>query len=269
MAGRTSGVHARLTAPIAAFAAALSLAVHAHDGARARADQPSGQSQGPVSAFPLYAPSAPDDTSGFVEIFDGRTLSGWDGDPTFWRAESGAIVGESTVDKVVARNTFLVWRGGTLKDFELKVEFRISGANSGIQYRSTELASEGRWVVKGYQADIDFRNVYTGNIHEERGRRVLAPRGSFVRAVDGGGVKRVGTVGDPDVLKAAIDTAQWNKYHIVARGAVVIELVNGHVTSILVDEDSTHRADEGVLALQMHTGPPFKVEYRNLWYRPL
>lgn len=197
--------------------------------------------QGQGAAFPLYAPSEPDDNAGFVEIFDGKTLDGWDGDPAFWRAEAGAIVGESTADKAVGRNTFLIWRGGTVRDFELKLEFRLSGANSGIQFRSRELPSEGRWVVKGYQADIDYGNVFTGNVHEERGRRVLAPRGSFVRAVDGGRVKRVGTVGDPDALKAAIDMTAWNRYHIVARGAVIIELINGRVTSILADEDPAHR----------------------------
>jgi len=268
MAGRTTNVHARFTATITALAAAFSCAV-AQDSGHARVDPPPGQPQGQGGTFPLYAPTEPDDDSGFVEIFDGRSLTGWDGDPTFWRADNGAIVGESAADKVVQRNTFLVWRGGTVKDFELKLEFRISGANSGVQFRSRELTSEGPWVVKGYQADLDFLNVFTGNIHEERGRRVLAPRGTFMRGVDGGRVTRLGTVGDPDALKIAVDREHWNQYHIVARGAVIIALVNGHVTSILMDEDSTHRQDQGVLALQMHTGPPFKVEYRRLMYRQL
>jgi hypothetical protein len=111
----------------------------------------------------------PDDSTGFVPIFDGKTLNGWDGDMTFWRAEDGKIVGETTPEKVVKVNNFLIWRGGVVKDFELKVEFKLSGTNSGIQYRSVELPEVGKWVLKGYQADMEFRNGYTGNLHEERG----------------------------------------------------------------------------------------------------
>ena len=103
----------------------------------------------------------PDDNAGFVPIFDGKTLNGWDGDPRFWRVENGEIVGETTPEKVVKQNNFLIWRGGTVKDFELKVEFRLNGTNSGIQYRSTELPDVGKWVLKGYQADIDFTQAAT------------------------------------------------------------------------------------------------------------
>ena len=90
-----------------------------------------------------------EDHSGFQPIFDGKTLNGWDGDPTFWRVEKGAIVGESTPEKQVKVNTFAVWRGGQPKDFELKLEFRINSTNSGIQYRSVELLEVGKWVLKG------------------------------------------------------------------------------------------------------------------------
>ena len=114
----------------------------------------------------VYPEYEPDDDAGFVPIFDGKTLTGWDGDTTFWRAENGEIVGETTPEKVVKPNNFLIWRGGTVKDFELKVEFRISGTNSGIQYRSVELPDVGKWVLKGYQADIDFGGEYLGNVHE-------------------------------------------------------------------------------------------------------
>src|SRR6478609_9503512 len=96
----------------------------------------------------LFPATVPDDTAGFVPIFDGKTLAGWDGDPRFWRVENGEIVGETTPEKVVTLNNFLIWRGGTVKDFELKVEFKISGTNSGIQYRSVELPDVGKWVLK-------------------------------------------------------------------------------------------------------------------------
>ena len=141
----------------------------------------------------------PDDDEGFVPIFDGKTLTGWDGDPTFWRAENGEIVGETTPEKVVKVNNFLIWRGGTVKDFELKVEFRMSGTNSGIQYRSVELPDVGKWVLKGYQADMDFTEGFVGNVHDERGRRRPARATSSCRSaarstriVDGPKYKAVG-----------------------------------------------------------------------------
>src|SRR3954452_10406346 len=111
-----------------------------------------------------------DDHTGFTQIFDGTTLKGWDGDPGFWRAEAGAIVGQTTPENKLTENTFIIWRGGEPGDFELKLEYRISATNSGIQIRSvrlppgTEGSSKvtGNWVLKGYQADIDSNNQYTG-----------------------------------------------------------------------------------------------------------
>src|SRR6187200_668953 len=117
----------------------------------------------PGKAGGVFPATEPDDTAGFVPIFDGKTLNGWDGDTTFWRVENGEIVGETTPHKVVKSNSFLIWRGGKVRDFELKVEFKLSNTNSGIQYRSTELPELGKWVLKGYQADLDIGNGYTGN----------------------------------------------------------------------------------------------------------
>ena len=146
-----------------------------------------------------------DNPAGFVPIFDGKTLSGWDGDPMFWRVENGAIVGESTADKVVKQNTFLIWRGGTLRDFELRIDFHLHGVNSGVQYRSVELPAAGQWVLKGYQADLDFLNGFTGNIHEERGRDLLVPRGKIVRAEDGPKYSLMGELGDAAELRGSVN----------------------------------------------------------------
>lgn len=217
----------------------------------------------------LYHQLEPDDLTGFVEIFDGKTLTGWDGDPTFWRVQDGAIVAESTPEKVVRQNTFLIWRGETLRDFELKVEFRMNGTNSGIQVRSMELPAVGKWVLKGYQADVEFNNGFTGNIHEERGRNVLVPRGQVVRIVEGPRYKSLGTINDNTLLRGAMNVNDWNLYHIIARGPILMQLLNGQLMAVLIDEDVTNRALEGVLGFQMHVGAPFKVEYRNIWYRKL
>lgn len=217
----------------------------------------------------LFHDLQPDDTSGFVQIFDGKTLDGWDGDPQFWRVENGAIVAESTPQRVVKQNTFLIWRGDTLRDFELKIDFRVIGGNSGVQVRSVELPAVGKWVLKGYQADFDAANGFTGNIHEERGRSVLAPRGQVVRAVDGPAFRSIGTIADGVDLRGLMNINNWNRYHITARGPLLMQLLNGRLVAVLLDEDTKNRALEGVLGLQMHTGPPFRVEFRNIWYRKI
>jgi hypothetical protein len=224
----------------------------------------------------VYPETQPDDTTGFVPIFDGKTLNGWDGDTQFWRVENGEIVGETTPEKVMKQNSFLIWRGGTVKDFELKVEFRMNGTNSGIQYRSSELPNIGKWVLKGYQADMDFTEGYLGNVHDERGRAptgeghvVLSRRGEITRVVDGPKYKVIGTIGDPTLLRGVMNVNGWNQYHIIARGPVLMQLVNGQLMAIAIDEDAKHAAPEGLLGFQMHVGPPFKMEYRNVLYRKI
>ena len=245
-------------------------------GGAPRGAGPGGQT--PTPSIPpqlaqgVYPATSPDDDAGFVSIFDGTSLNGWDGDTTFWRVENGEIVGETTPEKVAKTNSFLIWRGGTLKDFELKVEFRINGTNSGIQYRSVELPDVGKWVLKGYQADIDFNGGYTANVHEERGRtrarRAFAPRPGHTR----GGRSRVQDAGDdrrPDLLRGVVNTNGWNQYHIIARGAVLMQIINGQLMSVAIDEDTKNAVSEGLLGFQMHTGPPFKVQFRNIKLRKL
>ena len=220
---------------------------------------------------PNFGPraAAPDDNTGFTAIFDGKSLEGWDGDTKFWRAENGEIIGQSTAENPVQQNTFLIWKAGTTKDFEFKTEFKLSeGANSGVQYRS-EIVDASKWVLKGYQADMDGANQFTGMIYEERGRGFLAPRGQFARVVGRGQTKLIGSVGESDSLKAFIKPGDWNQLHIIARGGTLIQSINGHVMSALVDEDEQGRAMEGVLGRQIHTGPPMKIEFRNLLMKKL
>jgi len=252
-----------LHAAVAAGLLGTALLVETAAQAPARADRGGG----------LYPTYEVDDETGFVPIFDGKTLSGWDGDTTFWRAEDGAIVGETTPEKVVKVNNFLIWRGGTVKDFELKVEFKLSGTNSGIQYRSVELPDVGKWVLKGYQADMEFRNGFTGNLHEERGRKpghvVLARRGLLTRITDGPQYKELASLGDATLLRGVMNVDGWNQYHIIARGPVMLQILNGRLVSGTIDEDSKNFVPEGLLGFQMHVGPPFRVEYRNILYRKL
>src|SRR5262245_28389315 len=217
------------------------------------------------------APIAYEDRTGFKPIFDGKTMKDWDSDPAFWKAQDGALVGESTEANPVKQNTFLIYRGGEPADFELKVEFRINNTNSGVQYRSVQVPPDektGKWVLKGYQADIDIANQFTGMLYEERGRGFLAPRGTAGFAGDG--VRgTIGALESGDALKAYIKEKDWNQFHVVARGGTLMHILNGHVTAVFVDDDVKNRTLKGLLGFQIHVGPPMKVEFRNIYLKTI
>lgn len=205
----------------------------------------------------------PLEESGFQPIFDGKSLNGWEGDPTFWRVEDGAIVGQTAADKQPKQNTFLIWRGGTPGDFDLKLEYRLTGFNSGIQFRSTELP-DLKYALKGYQADMDGAQQYTGQIYEERGRGFLALRGQQTYIGEGKKPGLMGTLGDNTEMKSLIKGDDWNQLEIVARGNTIIQILNGRVMSMVVDDDTANRKMEGLLGIQCHVGPPMKIEVRNV-----
>lgn len=206
--------------------------------------------------------------TGFTQIFDGKTLSGWDGDPRLWHVESGIIVGETTRATMPKQNSFLIWRGGMPADFELKAEYRLTEGNSGIQYRSLELP-DIRWAMRGYQADIDAEQRYTGQIYEERGRGFLALRGQFTYIGEGGRPGVVGSLGSAADLKSFIKDRDWNEFDITARGNVLVQVLNGHVMSMLIDDDREHRRMDGLIGIQLHAGPPMKIEVRHIRLRKL
>jgi Domain of Unknown Function (DUF1080) len=231
-------------------------------------NSPQGPPRGGAGRGPGIETLALDDHTGFEAIFDGKTLNGWDGDSAYWRVENGEIIGESTAEKPLKANTFLIWRGGQPKDFELKLEYRISSTNSGIQYRSVELPDVGKWVLKGYQADIDFQNTYTGQLYEERGRGFLAMRGQMTR-LQPGKKGKIADLRSGDELKSAIKVNDWNHFHIIARGNVLTHILNGILMAEAIDDDAAGRAMSGLIGFQMHVGPPMKVEFRNIWLKNL
>jgi Domain of Unknown Function (DUF1080) len=217
-----------------------------------------------LSAQQTYPTAITSDEPGFERIFDERTLNGWEGDPTYWRVENGALVGEVTPATLLKRNSFIVWRGGTVKDFELKLEFRVSAqGNSGVNYRSVDVP-DTPWAMKGYQFDLDGPDRYTGNLYEERGRTFMALRGQVTHAVAGGGRLIVGSTGALAELQTFTKRDDWNEVHIIARGNMVVHLLNGRATSVLIDDDPDLRRMDGLLGVQVHVGPPMKVEYRNI-----
>ena len=197
----------------------------------------------------------------------------WDGDPKFWRVENGVMVGESTPEKTVGPNTFLIWKGGTPGDFELKVEIKMNSTNSGIQYRSKMLPpNEGQpdgtpghaWRLGGYQMDLDFNNQYPGQLYEEAGRGFLAERGTITYISKDGTKGQIGSLESAEVLKALFKPGEWNQFHLIARGNTLIHIVNGHVTAVCLDDDVKGRSMAGLIGFQLHAGPPMKLEIRNV-----
>lgn len=208
------------------------------------------------------------DEAGFSPIFDGKTLEGWEGDPKYWRVENGALVGEITPATVVKSNTFIIWRGGRPKDFELKLEYRITAAgNSGINYRSAgvpdPVTPDNKFALRGYQFDVDGGRRYVGNNYEEKGRLFLAVRGQLTRVVGNRPPVVLGTFGNETKL-AGVATDDWNAVHLIIRGNTLMHMLNGHLMSVTIDDDAAKRPVDGLLGVQVHVGPPMKVEYRNI-----
>jgi len=212
-------------------------------------------------------------------LFNGRDLAGWSGNPAFWSVRDGTITGRTTAEQPLKANTFIVWQGGEVADFELHLKFRLIAdnarnfANSGVQYRS-RVIDPGAWIVGGYQADMDAANQYTGMLYEERGRGILVRPGERIRIGPAGAdgkpaLEPTGPAGDPAAIKAAIKAGEWNELVIIARGNQVRHLVNGQVTAEFTDTDDAVRARSGVLALQLHTGEPMTVQFKDISLQPL
>jgi hypothetical protein len=236
-----------------------------------------------LAAVPLtaqYVPKQSDrpepitgDEAGFRPIFDGKTLAGWEGDPKYWRVEDGALVGEITPETVIKSNTFIIWKGGAPADFELKADYRITSAgNSGINYRSVVVPDmvtpANKFAMRGYQFDIDGANRYTGQNYEEKGRLFLTLRGQVTHVVGGRKPIILSTIGDAAALAEFI-SKDWNAIHMIIRGNTLIHMLNGHLMSMVIDDDAAGRMMKGELGVQVHVGPPMKIEYRNFRLKEL
>ncbi len=199
-------------------------------------------------------------------IFNGEDLTGWAGRDDLWRVEDGAIVGETTADKPIEANTFLVWEEGEVADFEFTCEVRFQGNNSGVQYRSEVVGDPADFALRGYQADLHPKQEYFGMLYGEKyGKRgIIATRGQKAVAREDKDVEVTGEVGDGAIL----DGASWNRLRIVAVGNRLIHLVNGVVTVDVTDLHPESMA-AGKLGLQLHRGEPMKVEFRELQLRRL
>lgn len=216
-----------------------------------------------LPAFAAEELPIPSENDGFVSLFNGKDLSGWDGDPRLWSVADGVIRGQTTPEKVAKGNTFCIWRGGSLKDFVLKIKFRIENGNSGIQYRSKD---KGNWVVAGYQAEVENAPGKVGFLYHESGRGWLVNVGDMMQITEKAEKLVVGKVSDKEQLikEGYYKEKDWNEYTIICRGNHVMHYLNGFPTVELIDNDPNGRLLEGILALQIHAGPPMLVEFKDI-----
>jgi hypothetical protein len=236
------------------------------------------------------------DHAGWISMFDGSTLNGWDGDKAYWKIVDGAIMSESTCEKPTG-TIYLVWQGGEAADFEMKVEMKGEGAhiNSGVQYRGAiqdphaagparapqglcpsgqprgtppDQAGQAKWNMLGAQFDFDGQNHYSGQFYEQAtGRGIIAWRGQVVQTAEGKPPRLLATLGDKDELGGYVKVDDWNQLHIIARGTTMTHIINGHVMSILIDDDATKFRNSGLIGFEIEgTG---KIFMRNIWLKKL
>ncbi len=212
-----------------------------------------------------------------VSLFDGKTLAGWAGLSDHWTVKEGAITGYTEQGNPLKQNTFLVWTNGTVDNFELRFKYKIlplnnvGFANSGVQYRS-KIVDPAAFVVGGYQADFEAGTTYSGILYEERGRGILAERGTRTRITEENGATKIYKMGDlaPSAeLQANIHAGEWNDYLIIADGNHLMHFINGRMTIEVVDEQSAKAAKTGILALQVHAGPPMQVQFKDMMLKKL
>ncbi len=201
---------------------------------------------------------------GWVNLFDGKRLRGWDGDSKYWSVKDGAITG--VTDGSLKMNRFLTWKGSTIRNFEIKVKVKVSpGGNSGIQYRGTSRPDLGLDVVTGYQCDVVAKvPKYNGMLYEEKGRRILSHTGEKVIIDEKG---QPWLVGELPFKEFAPD--EWHEYRVLVRGNHHQHWIDGHPTADLIDFDKKGRSLEGVLAVQVHVGPAMKIQYKDFKIRHL
>ena len=208
---------------------------------------------------------------GFETIFDGKTLKGWNGDPKFWSVKDGAITGKTTKESPTKGNTFIIWEGKT-GNFDLRLDYKIIGGNSGIQYRSFKADGPDEWRIGGYQADFEAGDTFSGICYGERFRGILSLRGkkTTLTVGDDGKLKKEVEefAKDADIAKA-IKKEDWNSYRIVARNFNLSHYINDVKTTQVVDHDRKTRRADGLLALQLHAGPPMTVQFKNIRIKEL
>jgi hypothetical protein len=252
-----------------------------------RAQQPPA-TQAPAGGRMVFTEPAPfdfNDHTGYVSLFDGVSLKGWDGNPKFWRVENGAIVGESTPTNP-SGNSYIVYRDLVARDFTLKFEIKVEGdGGSGIQYRSQTglpwlanispavTANVGpvnlNWMMTGPQADFWPSRVYTGQFYSENTpMRILAWRGQVVEGFGARSKTLVGTIADRAALGTVVKANDWNQYVVIARGGTFVHVVNGQLMAVMIDDDPASSNNQpGRFGIEIEATT--KVSVRNMWVKKI
>ena len=246
-----------------------------------------GTAAGPrrLGGFTEPAPLDFDDHEGYVPLFDGASLKGWDGNPKFWRVENGAIVGESTPANP-SGNSYIAYRNLEAKDFTLKFEIKVEGTGgSGLQYRSKTglpwlsnipaevTANVGpvnlNWMMTGPQADFWPSRIYTGQFYSENTpMRILAWRGQVVQGYGATAKTLMGTIGDREALGRLVRMNDWNQYIVIARGGTFLHIVNGQLMAAMIDDDPASSNNQpGLFGIEIEATT--KVSVRNIWLKKL
>ena len=236
-------------------------------------------------------PTAPPEPADMKPLCNGKDITGWDGDKRLWSVKDGAIRGETTKENPTYGNTFLLYVGDqgkpvVFKDFELRLSFRIESGNAGVQYRSAHKpfkdADKNKWVVAGYQAEVEDTPGKAGFLYHESGRGSLVNVGDKTEIDEDGKPQVVGKLGNKDAIARTYKKSDWNDYVIRCEGNKVQHWLNGIQTIELIDNDTqpsvnkdgkpnpnSARCMEGILALQIHAGPPMWVDYKDVRIKEL
>ena len=201
---------------------------------------------------------------GFVSIFNGKDLTGWDAKPGWWYVEDGALTAQSTREKPCKKCNYIIWAGGKPGDFDLRAKFKLVGGNSGIQFRSERRPD---WDTYGYQADMDGPNQWTGCVYAH-GRGKVTGIGEKT-VIDAAGKKTITSIGDKAKLIKAVKSGDWNEYRIIAKGPEITLMINDVTMCQAIDNQKGKAAREGIIALQMHPGPPMKVQFKDIRLKKL
>ena len=219
---------------------------------------------------------APEEAGDFVKIFNGTDLTGWNGDPQLWSVKDGVIHGETTEEHAAQGNTFIIWKDGVTKDFELRLSFRCNATNnSGIQYRSKHITDDkvrNKWVVRGYQHEL--RNEMTlpnvsGFIYDEGGKRGRICLAGEKASWEPDGKKVTETLIDQEGWKSLFKLDDWNDVVIIGKGNHIQHYMNGRLILDFTDNEPKLALTEGVLALQLHAGKPMWTEFKNIRIKEL
>jgi hypothetical protein len=246
------------------------------------------------------APADFDDHTGWVQIFDGKTLDGWNGNPDIWHVADGAIIGESSPEKP-SGTTNIFYTKAQPGNFMLKMEIKLegAGANGGVQYRSQNVPPKpseipqgisdaqrkqlekmreaqaplikrnAPWNMAGYQLDLDYGNMFSGQLYEQDSKRFIVTfPGTFVEAHEGG-KNLVATLGSPEQFRSYVKPGEWNQVEIIADGHLLVHLINGHIMSVTLDNDPTHFSPKGLIGFEIEGPGVITISHRNVWLKDL